>query len=220
MDTFLGIVLLWVAISLPFLFLAHAIFLVRENRKFHYSSVYVKAAISFGIFLLICFVYYILPGFFKPASIDMPNGKEAGLFVNRKTGDTFELKYNSMTIRHGAADGQPIASGSYSVYRPATGLTTLSAASFGFTREPILMKLINHFNTNAEPDPVLDWYYQMKDDSKQNNTNNRNRKQKNNYQAYKNGRAIYKIVIEGNNVKLTPSGNAGGYGSQLLERIN
>lgn len=219
MDTFLGIVVLWVAISLPFLFLAHAIFLVRENRKYHYGSVYVKAAISFGIFLLISFAYYILPSFFKPASVDMPNGKEAGLFVNRKTGDTFELKYNSMSIRHGAADGQPVASGSYSIYRPVSGMSTLNAASFGFTREPILLKLINHFNTNAEPDPVLDWYYQMKDDSKQNTTNSRNKKPKNNYQPYKSGRAVYKIVLDGTNLKLTPSGSTGNYGAQVLERI-
>lgn len=220
MDTFLGIVILWIAISLPFLFLAHAIFLIRENRKLHYSSVYMRAAVSFGIFLLISFAYYILPSFFKPASVPMPNGKEAGLFVNRRTGDTFELKNNMLSILHGAEDGKPVVAGSYNIYRPQTLLSpNMSAAAFGFTQEPILIRLINHFNTNAEPDPVLDWNYYMVDNSKQNAANSRNKRAKNNTPNYKYGRAVYKIVMEGDNLKLIPSQGTGSSQTEILERL-
>lgn len=221
MDTFLGIVLLWIAISLPFLFLAYSIFLVRENRKHKYGSVYVKAAISFGIFLLVCLTYYLLPGFFKPASADLPNGKEQGLFVNRRTKDTIELKFNVMSIRHGADDGQPIASGVYSIYRPKTNGLSVEAANLGLTREPMLLKLVNHFNTSREPDPVLEWNYTVKDLSKQKITGNKNRRQKTNYPNYRHETVVFNMEFAGNNLKLTPKGYTGSsYGAQLLERIN
>jgi hypothetical protein len=99
MLTFAMIVIAFIILAIPLWFLAYAIFLIKENRKFHYPDVYKRAAIIFGIFLVISAIMYYLPGLYNAPLSTFKTGDEQGVFVNTSTGDTLELTLNKVYIR-------------------------------------------------------------------------------------------------------------------------
>lgn len=160
-----GAILVWILISLPFLFLAYTIFLLRENTKLQYGSVYKRAAIIFVLFAGVVAAYYYIPYMLRPASVPMPDGKEQGTFVNN-SGDTLILNSGTLTLLH----NDPVANGkgTYRIYRPAavqnptTGSFTFSDAFRNYNyQEPYSKKLLDHFSMEkaALQDPVIELSY-------------------------------------------------------------
>lgn len=99
MLTFAMIIIAFIILAIPLWFLTYAIFLVRENRKFHYPDVYKRAAIIFGIFLVISAIMVYLPKLYNAPAGTFKTGDEQGVFVNTSTGDTLELTLNTVYIR-------------------------------------------------------------------------------------------------------------------------
>lgn len=99
MSTVLLYLAIWAIIALPFTFLAYAIFLVKENKTGKYRKIYMSAAIYFGLFLLIGFVYYKLP---YMMAADVPNNDHPldGQYVSESR-DTLILDNGKYQHRYG-----------------------------------------------------------------------------------------------------------------------
>jgi hypothetical protein len=93
------LIIAFIILAIPLWFLSYAIFLLRENRKYHYPAIYKRAAIVFAIFLLVSAVLVYLPALYNEPVEQLKPGYEQGIFVNTTSGDTLELALNNVYLR-------------------------------------------------------------------------------------------------------------------------
>jgi hypothetical protein len=122
MTTVVAILLMWAVIAIPFSCLAYAIFLVKENSVAKYASVYKRAAIFFGLFLLILFGYFYVPGLM--ARMDRaPEVAVEGRYLNPNVGDTMTIANGVVTVRNGKI-AKNNTTGTYTLTHPdGTGIS-------------------------------------------------------------------------------------------------
>lgn len=161
MNILLGL-LLWMAILLPFLLLAYAIFLLRENAPLKYAGIYRLAGVYALAFLGIAALYYFLPSAFADKTKHMAEGDEEGTYREAYSGDTLTLKATAFVWKK-AGKPEPV-SGSYSLQNLANGTSPENYRQYNGLVNPnasCLYRLLKHFNTlPKEAPPQIAFSYQ------------------------------------------------------------
>lgn len=86
-------------LALPFLALAYAIFLIRENSTYKYGSIYLRAIVIALLPILVIAAYFYAPLIMNRTEEALRNA-EVGRYINAKTGDTMQLYGGTLEYRY------------------------------------------------------------------------------------------------------------------------
>jgi hypothetical protein len=192
------LIIAFIILAIPLWFLTYAIFLIKENRKFHYPAVYKRAAFIFGIFLVISAILYYLPKLYNAPVATFKTGDEQGIFVNENTGDTLELTLNSVYIRF-KKDPEKNIKGQYYIDQYTPRIEYSMAESYA---GDYLSRLLMHFEpvSMENSQPRITFTYPNQIDKNQSSSNKKNKNRNINPGSHSES---FRFELKGDNLTLT-----------------